>query len=354
MAYNPTNNSLYLTGHTYGQLVAEISIPSLVNSQSISSLNTATIIQPFADISEGHMDNYGSGGGTCNASGDYLGGMMVWGSKIVATAYGYYDAADCAKRSHFTSGKTFSVNDFSGLFVPSNVPQAGFIDGWMTPIPYEYQSALGGKALSGNAGLSILGRTSWGPAAFSFDPDAFGAAGSTFTTYPVLYYSQTHPGLGAHDATSPVWNATSQFRGMHFIPNTKTILYTGFHGTGSVCYGEAAACGNDPLQIYKGFHAYPYHHQIWAYNVDDLIAVKNGTKFPWQIQPYSYWTVTFPYGDVNDAVLIGGSAYDSTNKRLFIAQAATDGSSPIIHVFSLNVSTPSMKIPNSPTIILVQ
>ena len=51
----PANNSLFVTGHTSGQEIAEISIPSsIVNSSNINSLATATVLQPFTSVLRPH------------------------------------------------------------------------------------------------------------------------------------------------------------------------------------------------------------------------------------------------------------------------------------------------------------
>src|SRR5437867_1986550 len=55
MAYNPVRNSLFMVGHDWQQFVAEVSIPTPVNSSSVDNLPTATVIQPFADATEGRL-----------------------------------------------------------------------------------------------------------------------------------------------------------------------------------------------------------------------------------------------------------------------------------------------------------
>src|SRR5687768_4939739 len=49
MAYNPANNSLFIAGEELDYAVAEISIPA-IRTGSLSSLSTATVLQPFVDI----------------------------------------------------------------------------------------------------------------------------------------------------------------------------------------------------------------------------------------------------------------------------------------------------------------
>jgi len=56
LGYNSSNNSLFMVGHDWYQRSAEISIPTIINSTNISSLNTATLRQNFADATEGKLN----------------------------------------------------------------------------------------------------------------------------------------------------------------------------------------------------------------------------------------------------------------------------------------------------------
>ena len=49
LTYNPANNSLFMVGHDWDQAIAEVSIPAL-RTGSLSSLNTASVLQPFGRI----------------------------------------------------------------------------------------------------------------------------------------------------------------------------------------------------------------------------------------------------------------------------------------------------------------
>lgn len=54
-AFNPNNNSLFMVGHSDGQLVAEITIPELTARDTVSGLSRATFLQKFADATDGLM-----------------------------------------------------------------------------------------------------------------------------------------------------------------------------------------------------------------------------------------------------------------------------------------------------------
>ncbi len=86
IAFSKKNHSLFIVGHDHDQLVAEISIPKIIESNSLGSLETAEIIQPFADASDGRMDKVDDDGAV------KIGGLYVRSNRLFGTAYSYYDA----------------------------------------------------------------------------------------------------------------------------------------------------------------------------------------------------------------------------------------------------------------------
>lgn len=482
ITYNPTNNSLFITGA--GQGVAELSLPAPVYSSALlgstpiastalSTLNTASTLQNFSDITEGNRksiisNNTGtdavitsSGGtsvvtipsldlssfnssqkqgrairitggtgftigsypvvssignavtvtgnvGTSGSSGGswveeyngsvYLGGLLRWGSGLIGTSFSYYDGSDGAvQRSHFKSSTSLSTTgDYVGMYQVSGLPtvaSVSYLSGFMSLVAdnsgsggTNWQSQLGGPALTGNGTLSVLSRTSYGPAAFSFDPDRLGID-SPVVANPLLYYSSAHQTLGPDgvDATAnPYFNGTTKISGMVMVPGTKSVLFFGYHGLGPYGYGDFTSvpeqigtncngegyCYYDPTGMgNKGPHAYPYVYQVWAYNADDLASAKTGTytvtqgdfdagRFvggvypnntilavgqtvnPWNIKPYAVWTLPFKFAYTQ--IFGGGAAFDPNTGRLYISEpgALLSGCCdvlPLIHVFQLDI-----------------
>ncbi len=390
IAYNPDNNSLYIVGHAHDQLVAEISIPEHINSSNLDDLNTAQILQNLDDITEGNILNLKSNGDEITANGTRIGGIIIYGNKLIGSVYAYYDGGHEAVRSHFKSGLTTADSgDFEGMFEvgekPAVVPQAGMIAGYMTRIPTNWQVPFDGTVISGMSALSILGRTSSGSAAFSFNPDDLGSA-SPAPASALLYYPIEHQTIGTYYSSKTLYNKGSHHSGVIFPTGTRTLLYTGRQGLGDACYGpgteiEAEAgnrydsappnntcrgqvmtntadpCCYDPTNFNKGAHAYPYADYAWAYDAEDLLRVKTGgviaddpspnlvdsvsatsteTYKPWHIKPYSHWQVDL--GLITESSgHNGASAYDESGKRLYVVQRSADGNRPIIHVFSIQI-----------------
>ncbi len=370
IAYNPANSSLFIVGCTQDQMVAEISIPEPTNTANINSMKTATALQNLADITEGNLTHINAGGAPATDNKVLVGGLLVYGNKLIGTAYNYYDGAWAAVLTHFTSGLTLSTTgDFRGMYQVGSAPtvvQAGFIAGYMTKIPSEYQAALGGPALTGQAALSVSGRSSWGPSAFSFDPSRLGID-NPVAVYPMVYYPLDHQTLAvwSHETpANPYMALGDQITGIAFPSGTRTILFSGQHGLGDSCYGVGGATDPgghsgvdycyDPVNDSKGSHAYPYKNYIWAYDVNDFIAVKNGSKNPWDIRPYTVFPLSLPTTQNNFSLSNGAAAYDDVNKKLYIVQVGGDVVDydvlPLIHVFKVNTGSSGDSVaPAAPT-----
>jgi hypothetical protein len=153
-----------------------------------------------------------------------------------------------------------------------------------------------------------------------------------------------------------VYNLTSRASGGVFPVGTRSILFIGKHGVGTYCYGEGSACG-DPADSDKGTHAYPYKYQVWAYDANELLLVKDGAKRKYEVQPYSIWNFNIPF-ETDDRHDIGGVAYDRAGNKIYISQMCADsGCNPIIHVFEINTGSPSASVdlpPNAPSSVQLQ
>lgn len=90
---------------------------------------------------------------------------------------------------------------------------------------------------------------------------------------------------------------------------------------------------------------------MWAYDANDLLAVKHGSKTPYEIRPYATWTFPLPFENPNDAHSLGGVAYDAQHQLIYLSQLSEDvNASPLIHVFKVDTT---VKIPGSPSALQV-
>ena len=194
IGYNPANNSLFIVGHVYDQMTAEIGIPEIINSSNLSNLRTAPVLQQFSDAFEGQMDAVDPG----EVNGFRLGGHLVYGNQLYLSDYTYYDADSTQVTSHFGRPPNLSATgQLNGPYQVGNAG-AGFVSGYMTQIPAEWQASFGGPALTGNCCIAIISRSSLGPAVSVFDPEDLGVQNPVPAT-EVLGYPIDHPTLGTWD-----------------------------------------------------------------------------------------------------------------------------------------------------------
>ena len=373
IAYNPARNSLFVGTANFEQAgregLYEVSIPAIINSSNLANLNTASIVQNSTNAFNGTLNSIESD------QGAIFGGALLHGSKLIVSGYGFYDVALRATKSHASINADWTANGlgFSGLKtvgVPP-APNVGFTGGYMCPIPASWQSALGGKALTGLSNVFGIYRTSMGPAAFSFDPDNF--SGTSISATSLLYYDDNRGQNGATCAThwtigdfsyqdgcnggavGTIVSGSDMVGGVVFPDGSKSVLFFGRHGD-TYCYGDTIQTGqgscNDPEDSDKGLHGDPYHYRIWAYNAEDLAAVKAGAKNPWEVTPYAYWNFENTLPILGWKKQINGATYDPAAKRLFISMDHGDGSAPLIQVFSVNVTgggTSDTTVPAAPT-----
>lgn len=352
LTFNPAKNSLFLVGHDQAQLVAEISIPTLLPGSKVTDLATASVLQPFTDATEGKM-------GAVGPSSVKVGGLLPYHGRLYLTAYVYYDAAGDQRLSHFVSGLDLKVQgDARGPFQVGKL-RTGFVSGYLGLVPPAWQEALGGPVLNGQCCVNIISRTSYGPAVFTIDPENIGVSNPVPAT-PLVYYPAAHPLLEPGSTgdgwsnTSALFNGTSEVRGVVFPQGTRSVLFFGRQGLGALCYGpgtaDASRAGTpatdigdtvdrwcyDPADRNKGSHAYPYAYYVWAYDALDLAAVKSGRSEPWAVKPYAVWKLKIPFG--NETAHLNGAAYDPQAGRIFVSTGYSDGERPLLHVFTLQSS----------------
>jgi hypothetical protein len=330
LAFDPRKGTLFLVGHDWHQKVAEVAIPEIRKSSTVEGYAVATVVQPFFDITDGKAGRVADVPGIAlGGQATRIGGLLPWADTLYASAFIYYDANLVQKRSHFVSSRDLSQPaDARGPF-RVQADKAGYVSGYMAVVPAVWRQLLGGPALTGNCCLSIIDRTSYGPAVFSFDPANIGVVDPVPAT-PLVYYTREHP-LAAYTSSGTDFNGTTLIRGLVFPEGSRSVLFFGTHGTGTWCYG-AEQC-KDPAGAGQGTHAYPYINKVWAYDAAELAKVKSGQLRPWAVRPYVTWELTLPFEKVGKR--LNGAAYDAATGRVFIAQG--NGEQPIIHVFQVTL-----------------
>ena len=373
MEYNPANHSLFYAGKFTEGAVAEFSIPALVNSTDVSALNSGVVLQNFRRILNQTVD--------ANPQNlNRVTGIMLYEGKLIINAVDFYDAD--GNNTHTTlvieNANDIANSAISGYY---ELQGAAHIAGWMNPVPTQWQSLLGGAYLAGNApNYSINSRYPQGPTAFVFDPVALtGTSSGVIATttlmdtslanplyadfnsyhraqYNVLSTNGTPPFTG-HTATdlgviageNSLWTEMSQAGYGFIVPNTRTYLTIGESGGHQSGIGYKArqngqTAGNCPGPC--AYDAEDYYNHYWLWDVNDLLAVKNGNMQPHDVRPYDYGVFNAPFqenifnGTTRHNPIIGG-AYDAATGLLYLNISGGEstgqfGVKPLVIAYKIN------------------
>ncbi len=308
MGINPVSGtSLFIGGHPYDQCYAEISIPTACRNGNQACSGTASYVQPLRDA--GLTGSIG-GEGTIRE-----GGVYIYNSKMYNTLYTFYSTTSPSQASsHFrrpvllTSAKEAGPVNLGGPTDPA------FLSGYMGDVSAPWQAAFGGPSLTGQCCLSIISRTSSGPAAFVWNPEAMGSPAAV----PLLYYPLDHSTLGVLSGpVNPAFNGSTIIKAVFMPDGTDTVAFVGQTGTGLNCYKED--CPPIGVADNGGWNNQRHEYYLWLYDAADLAAVKAGTKQPWEPVPYAQFTLSDTIGDAA-AVWNVGAAYNPATEMLYVGR----------------------------------
>ncbi|MBT7070201.1 MAG: hypothetical protein HN975_04845 [Anaerolineae bacterium] len=339
--------SLFGFGHDQYLQVSEISIPELVISKNLDDLNTATTLQPFADITNGlfHPEEMS----IPRAGIAYLDGYL-----------------------YFTFGQ--HIQDFEPSHGSASLdlanPQAegawGFgsytnyvTNDYLFEIPPEWAVALGGRSLaSGRAREGLWsGR---GPGLFAYNP-AYVEGGVLTDIAPLLLYGvqeENMPDIRSDEnmAVTDYHDAAHWWGGAWLTAGENAaVIFAGTKAMGNEWYGfangvvwdhkcaETNSCPEMPDWPYddRGFWAEDYQAQIIFYDPAQLVAVANGELESWQPQPYATLDLTEYLFDPElnfenyKRDLVGAIAFDREHSLLYVIERLADEYKSVIHVWKI-------------------
>jgi len=360
--YYPGNNSLYIIGHDHTMYVSEVSIPVPVNSRNINDLNTATTLRPFTNIRAGIVPLITLFEGEIHRGGlAYLSGKLYscWGAHFQEGGQNLPPFAWCDL--DFTNRQgAWRVNDDPLLYQSND---------YMFDVPSSFGNYVAtGRFRDGGWGGN-------GPNLWLFAPWKAGnppVNGTNLTGIRLLGYSSTAPeGFdfnGGHQINN--FNTATDWSGGAWLTSGDkgAVIFVGTRGIGAAWYGFANGTRypiEDPPEVdYPEVPAYPNNERGWwatsfeaqviLYDPADLARVANGTRQPYEPQPYASLSlnqflynqdkINHPNFQANrNKYLLGACAYDRTNRRLYIieyrgepAGQGFNDDNPIVHVFRIN------------------
>ncbi len=318
-------SSLYIVGHTHEQAVAEFGVPPLVRSEVLQDLSMAAPPrQPFQTL----LDRAGANPQSLNRIAALALVDGPAGPELLVNAYEYYDAP--GDNTHTTlvvrSPGELAGSRVDGFF---SLEGAAHAVGWISQVPPEWQSALGGSWIAGgSSGMPIIARLSVGPSAFIFDPVALtgNAPPGPVPAEAVLDYDlgrPLHGDLSNESGSNSLWTHLSRAVYGFIPPGTRTYLVlgsSGGHRPGGVCYkcvpsGESHACSG-----YCAVDSTDYTLSYWLYDVEDLVKVRQGALAPHQVRPYAHGPFVAPFATGE----MGGGSFDAETGLLYLTMQRAD------------------------------
>jgi len=344
IAYNHENNSIFIVGHTHEQAIAEFAIPEIINSDALSELAMVeTPMQVFSQVLDRTPD--GNPQGINRIGGMYYVNQGGQG-RLIVNGYEYYDApAD-------NTLTTFVINDPNALETSSMNGYlsfnggAGHTSGWISPIPEALQVSLGGSHITGqSSGIPIISRLSVGPSAFAFDMEDALNASNNIPTTTLLDFSLDNPlngDLFNDSGENNIWTHLSNASYGFIVPGTRTYLTIGYSGghISGVCY----KCAQDDGDVCGGYCTpiiadnYQFY---WLWDLNDLLAVKEGSMLSHDVRPYDYGAFNTPF-QVGGPKRINGGSFDPNTGDLYLSIARGDTEQgtysrpPVVVVYNVN------------------
>lgn len=379
IALSADRTRLFVTGGSasVGNVgIAEISIPALVQSTTVTALNTASIVQPFIDGIDGRVNDIRyPANGVCSK------GIAVHGGYLYSIATDFYEGLESTLKNFFR--RSLTLTNPGGVVIgqinataPGAAGERGarYFAGYMENIPTRAQTDYSiGPVMAGGFSGSGAGSMSAGPSLLAFNPSGLTEGsrviGKELLGYPLstsppfsLTTLMSNGTLTGYDTNKWWTTGVSTLNGGVWLNSAtkRAVLFFGSHPRGQSWYGLKSAGGaflasdvavssvsgqvTDYVTNAKAWHAYPYGSQVWAYDESEVAAVAAGTKSPDAARLYTVWKLDAPVMSnpsdqgYRSAGWIYGVAHDQVSRRIYVGVAFGEVVSefetlPLIHVY---------------------
>jgi hypothetical protein len=369
MEYLPTDGTLLiLASQKLYRYVTKISIPTPVNSKILGELLTAELLRNPVDIAKGIQQSY-----TMLGDIHYLPPKELQSTgKLYWSLYGSYTTT-CNMYAHCNGQLGWAETDLDNLNSVgmwrfgdcSGTPKCCNIYGkYIFHAPQDWadaytagRSLIVGYSRSGGAaseGPVMLACAPWQEgnpppdARDGLPPNGDGQNEPVSNYYlphdRLLQYEGPNPtgqtvphildGRAVNDkVTSGRWITVGDKRAIVFNGSSCLRKWGDFSWTYPANYYPGVYWGGDN----EGYHSDPCEPVLWFYSQDDITAVVQGTKQPYEPQPYRRVGLLPFMLSQRSGYLIAGMAYDEGNGKLYL-QEVIDPNTSVIHVFAMSNS----------------
>ncbi|HNT75366.1 MAG TPA: hypothetical protein PKH77_10140 [Anaerolineae bacterium] len=394
MTFNPDNGTLFIMGHdrmAYGDLpdgnqVAEISLPTPVNSRNVADLPAAEFRQGFHNVLAGRFTDLEE---IPRAGMAYL-DHPATGPKI-HLGWGQHLPPDTPVPTHGWFAPDLAQADFQGVWFIGN-QDFNSVNGYLFEIPAAWADAhVQGRVLAAGR-YRDGGWSGMGPALFAYRPwedDGSPPPSGTRLEETVLLHYATSEETDAIERALTGYQHPDEWEGGAWLTTRSgksAVIFAGTKATGAkYWYGWANPTGPDlpcvevelvdqftlcrladgtpcpPEDLrgceghndYRGWWSTRFDAQIVFYDPDDLARVAAGTLEPWGPQPYAtlalddYLYLNPPAWELDNVgrgdqrrMRIGDVAYDRERGRLYVLELFADEAKPVVHVWQVGAETP--------------
>ena len=333
IAYNPTNNSLFLTGSTlnnnqFDSVIAEVSIPTnLAQSGNPGSYETAQLIQGFS-IACGQVGKQRQVNTSGAGSGSPITGMVVDGDRIIMTATAFY-LNSATNRSVFIRSTDLNDDTVEGPFGVTSLNQRIVGNGVGGLLPENWAEHYGHRVMLGGGGnISTMNTGCYGPGFHLFDPDSKQGRN-------LCYYTPIDTGVPGWAWTTPrgdtsaIWNGLSTHRGTVILPDSRTFMAYG-HGGSDAFYDSGGAITGES-QGTKGTGDLG-RDRFYLYDARDL----DGSNPRNSVRPYAVFDMNFCLNNtmnqwLNESKTVRCLTFDPVNRLAYVHERNVG-----IHVLKFN------------------
>jgi hypothetical protein len=255
MVYRSADDTLLVSSGLSTE-VGEVSTPAFVDTSSLGSMNTASIVHSSFDVFEGNKNDIASISpfDQCG-NGCYVGGLAFnTGGDLIASVFPYYSSD--VPLSHFklegdVSGYIGGPYGFEDPAITTR--HNGVFAGAMALVPSNRRSYIEGPWVTGQCCISIGSRTNWGPGFASVDLDDLGAsiaAAKIFSGFPSAnpnlgsQYSGYCDARGTKSGGSYQYICSTATTGVAIPTVGRTLITAGIRGDiDHYCYGSNVSAG---------------------------------------------------------------------------------------------------------------
>lgn len=340
-AFNPAGDpessddfdgSLFLSGFSRNELVAEISIPApLLHDGSVADLPIAEVLQPLADVTGGRGSEF-IGSEERGGLDDFrIGGLEVidgpTGPRLHWTAWQYFNVGYNDVAGHGHSSLDLSDPDPQGPWYLGDFKTyatAGYL--FSVPRSFADENLDGRSLLAGFQAGRPNASTSWGPPFFAFSPPPTAEPEARIDATELANYPLPDRQLAGYEEESLTpgadWLSTSDGRHAIVTAGNRRSL--------------ESTCSDD-----DGSNRDAFGPRLSFYDPADLASVARGLLDPSAVEPFRTWS---PAEHLIPAcgLQLSAISFDETNGHLYLVQVQADTDQrefepvPVVHVFRLS------------------